>query len=145
MKNRKRNIPVMEIGADMMAALLGLFIVMFAFMSPQKQQELKDQLQQESVDTIELPTNEVSADPLENAVIVRITGNHFEVRYKGNTQTVQSTTAMLSMVNNTGFPDKAKVVLLAEPATSLGQVINYLEQLQEAAHWTTPEIGILNY
>lgn len=134
-----------SIFADVLMVLLIVTLIMLVSLdvSQKKQAELAETtaVSEKSPDTLEIPTNTTSKNPMESGLIIEKLDQEFTISFEDQIVTVTSERDLAMEVIKAAKAKGPDVILIASPEASFREILNILKLLDSKINWTTPQVG----
>ncbi len=96
---------------------------------------------EEITETIELPTNTTSQNPVEAGLIIKMLDQGFTIHFEGQQISTSSGERLVHEVERAAKNENPDVILLASPESRFQEIIEVLGILDSGIDWTTPQVG----
>lgn len=134
-----------SIFADVLMVLLIVTLIMLVSLDVSQKKEAEQaetsEISEKSPDTLEIPTNTTSKNPIESGLIIEMLNQEFVISFEKQKHTITSDRDLAMEVVNAAEGKGPDVILVASPDEKFQEVIGVLELLDSKIDWTTPQVG----
>ena len=134
-----------SIFADVLMVLLIVTLIMLVSLDVSQKKEAEQaetsEISEKSPETLEMPTNTTSKNPIETGLIIEMLNQEFVISFEKQKHTITSDRDLAMEVVNAAKGKGPDVILVASPDEKFQDVIGVLELLDSKINWTTPQVG----
>lgn len=124
--------------------LLVVLIIMLASVrvSDSESTTSEQVVQQENSDAIDFDVGKESAQPVDQALIIRYYQNEFDIRFDNQSLTASESGELNRRIRSLVGSGEPDVILLVSPSLNIRQAMNVMESVTNVVHWTEPKLGV---